>query len=151
MVRVKTTNWDNFVSTFPQIEREFIGFNKVFDAITASNPGVQSSYPPYNVKKVDEENYLIEIAVSGFKKDEITIRKESTDTKGSLLLVEGIQTEKEEADYIHKGIGGRNFKRAWNLADTIEVRSAEYVDGILSIALENVIPESQKPQVIEIK
>ena len=150
MVRVNTTNWDNFVRTFPQIEREFIGFNKVFDAITASNPGVQSSYPPYNVKKVDEENYLIEIAVSGFKKDEITIRKEA-DNKNALLIVEGSQAEKEDDDYIHKGIGGRNFKRAWNLADTIEVSSAVYVDGILSIALVNVIPESQKPQVIEIK
>jgi molecular chaperone IbpA len=150
MVRVNTTNWDNFVRTFPQIEREFIGFNKVFDAITASNPGVQSSYPPYNVKKVDEENYLIELAVSGFKKDEITIRKEA-DNKNALLIVEGSQAEKEDDDYIHKGIGGRNFKRAWNLADTIEVSSAVYVDGILSIALVNVIPESQKPQVIEIK
>ena len=150
MVRVNTTNWDNFVRTFPQIEREFIGFNKVFDAITASNPGVQSSYPPYNVKKVDEENYLIEIAVSGFKKDEIVIRKEA-DNKNSLLIVEGSQAGDEDSTYIHKGIGGRNFKRAWNLADTIEVSSAVYVDGILSIALVNVIPESQKPQVIEIK
>jgi molecular chaperone IbpA len=149
MVSINTTNWDNFVQTFPQIEREFIGFNKVFDAITASSPGVQSSFPPYNVKKVDDTNFIIEIAVSGFKKNEITIRKESKD--GSVLIVEGNQEKDKESNFIHKGIAERNFTRAWNLADTIEIKSAKMDNGVLAIALENVVPESQKPQVIDIK
>lgn len=125
----------------------FFGFDDVFNALINPESWVNSkqSYPPYNVIKKDENHYLIEIAVAGFNSNEINLTLE----KG-ILTVSGEQCDKAVSDYIHKGISTRNFKRSFRLADTIEVIGADVVDGLLLIALENKVPEEEKPKTIEL-
>ena len=148
MVRLNTTNWNDFVSAFPQIESRLIGFDRVFDAVTrlsAVEGGQSNSFPPYNIKKLDAENYEIQIALAGFSKSELDITVEDGN-----LVVKGEQ-EKSEDDFLHKGIAERNFTRTWALADEVKVTGSKLKDGVLSISLVHEIPEEKKPTSIEIK
>lgn len=122
----------------------FIGFDRVLDRMHQQTPG-QSNYPPYNIVKVDDDNYHIEIAVAGFGRDELDV-----ELKEGVLSVEGKKEDKDETKYLHKGISARHFRRTFTLSDTIVVRGADFVDGILTIKLENVIPEEKKPRKIAI-
>ena len=122
----------------------FIGFDRVLDRMHQQTPG-QSNYPPYNIVKVDDDNYHIEIAVAGFGRDELDV-----ELKDGVLSVEGKKEDKDETKYLHKGISARHFRRTFTLSDTIVVRGADFVDGILTIKLENVIPEEKKPRKIAI-
>ena len=148
MVRLNTTNWNDFVSAFPQIESRLIGFDRVFDAVTRLHTvegGQSNSFPPYNIKKLDAENYEIQIALAGFSKSELDISVEDGN-----LVVKGEQ-EKSEDDFLHKGIAERNFTRTWALADDVKVTGSKLKDGVLSISLVHEIPEEKKPTSIEIK
>ena len=148
MVRLNTTNWNDFVSAFPQIESRLIGFDRVFDAVTRLHTvegGQSSSFPPYNIKKLDSENYEIQIALAGFSKSELDITVEDGN-----LVVKGEQ-EKSEDDFLHKGIAERNFTRTWALADEVKVTGSKLKDGVLTISLLHEIPEEKKPTSIEIK
>ena len=148
MVRLNTTNWNDFVSAFPQIESRLIGFDRVFDAVTRLHTvegGQSSSFPPYNIKKLDAENYEIQIALAGFSKSELNITVEDGN-----LVVKGEQ-EKSEDDFLHKGIAERNFTRTWALADEVKVTGSNLKDGVLTISLVHEIPEEKKPTSIEIK
>ena len=148
MVRLNTTNWNDFVSAFPQIESRLIGFDRVFDAVTrlhAVEGGQSNSFPPYNIKKLDSENYEIQIALAGFSKSELDIVVEDGN-----LVVKGEQ-DKSEDEFLHKGIAERNFTRTWALADDVKVTGSKLKDGVLTIALVHEIPEEKKPTSIEIK
>ena len=148
MVRLNTTNWNDFVSAFPQIESRLIGFDRVFDAVTrlsAVEGGQSNSFPPYNIKKLDAENYEIQIALAGFSKSELDISVEDGN-----LVVSG-QQEKSDDEFLHKGIAERNFKRTWALADDVKVTGSKLKDGVLTISLVHEIPEEKKPTSIEIK
>ena len=148
MVRLNTTNWNDFVSAFPQIESRLIGFDRVFDAVTRLHTvegGQSSSFPPYNIKKLDAENYEIQIALAGFSKSELDITVEDGN-----LVVKGEQ-EKSEDEFLHKGIAERNFTRTWALADDVKVTGSKLKDGVLTISLVHEIPEEKKPTSIEIK
>ena len=148
MVRLNTTNWNDFVSAFPQIESRLIGFDRVFDAVTRLNAvegGQSNSFPPYNIKKLDAENYEIQIALAGFSKSELDITVEDGN-----LVVKGEQ-DKSEDEFLHKGIAERNFTRTWALADDVKVTGSKLKDGVLSISLVHEIPEEKKPTSIEIK
>ena len=148
MVRLNTTNWNDFVSAFPQIESRLIGFDRVFDAVTRLHTvegGQSNSFPPYNIKKLDAENYEIQIALAGFSKSELDISVEDGN-----LVVKGEQ-EKSEDDFLHKGIAERNFTRTWALADEVKVTGSKLKDGVLTISLVHEIPEEKKPTSIEIK
>jgi molecular chaperone IbpA len=107
---------------------------------------VSDKFPPHNIIKVNDTHYMVELAIAGFDEKEIDIT-----VKDGLMTVKG---EKEQADnevnYLHKGIGTRSFSKTIRLADTIEVQGAAFKNGILSIGLENIIPESKKPKKIEI-
>ena len=136
MVRLSTTNWNDFVSAFPQVESRLIGFDRVFDAVTRLHTvegGQSNSFPPYNIKRIDDENYEIQIAIAGFKKSELDVVVEDGN-----LIVKGEQ-EKSEDEFLHKGIAERNFTRTWSLADTVKVSGSELKDGVLSISLVNEI------------
>ena len=138
MVRLNTTNWNDFVSAFPQIESRLIGFDRVFDAVTRLHTvegGQSSSFPPYNIKKLDAENYEIQIALAGFSKSELNISVEDGN-----LVVKGEQ-EKSEDEFLHKGIAERNFTRTWALADDVKVTGSKLKDGVLTISLVHEIPE----------
>jgi molecular chaperone IbpA len=88
---------------------------------------------------------VVELAIAGFNKQEVTIT-----LKDSLLEIKGQKNPEEEVQYLHKGIGTRSFIKTIRLADTVEVKGADFKDGILRIALENVIPDAKKPRNIEI-
>ena len=106
-----------------------------------------SSFPPHNIIKVCDNYYVVELAVAGFSKDEISIN-----IVGGILEIKGVKNNQDkDVQYLHKGIGARSFTKTIRLAETIEVRGAQFQDGILSIGLENVIPEHKKPRSIEIK
>ena len=148
MVRLSTTNWNNFVSAFPQVESRLIGFDRVFDAVQRLHTvegGQSNSFPPYNIKKLDDENYEITLALAGFKKSELSVVVED----GS-LVVKGEQ-EKSEDEFLHKGIAERNFTRTWALADEVKVTGSKLKDGVLTISLVHEIPEEKKPVDIKIK
>jgi molecular chaperone IbpA len=145
MVSINTTNWNDFVSAFPQIESRLIGFDRVFDAVQRVNTS-EANFPPYNIKKIDDENYEIQIALAGFSKSELDITVEDGN-----LIVKGEQAETSKTEYLHKGIAERNFTRTWSLADTVKVSGSELKDGVLTINLVNKIPEELKPQSIKIK
>ena len=148
MVRLNTTNWNDFVSAFPQVESRLIGFDRVFDAVTKLHTvegGQSNSFPPYNIKKLDAENYEIQIALAGFSKSELDISVEDGN-----LVVSGEQ-EKSDDEFLHKGIAERNFKRTWALADDVKVTGSKLKDGVLTISLVHEIPEEKKPTSIEIK
>ena len=148
MVRLNTQNWNDFVSAFPQVESRLIGFDRIFDAVTRLHTvegGQSNSFPPYNIKKLDAENYEIQIALAGFQKSELDIVVEDGN-----LVVKGEQ-EKSEDEFLHKGIAERNFTRTWALADDVKVSSSKLKDGVLTISLVHEVPEEKKPTSIEIK
>ena len=148
MVRLSTTNWNNFVSAFPQVESRLIGFDRVFDAVNRLHSiegGQSNSFPPYNIKKLDDENYEITLALAGFKKSELIVVVEDGN-----LVVKGEQ-EKSEDEFLHKGIAERNFTRTWALADEVKVSGSKLEDGVLTISLVHEIPEEKKPVDIKIK
>jgi len=115
---------------------------KFHDDFTKNIP----NYPPYNIKKTDENKYVIEMAVAGFAKHEIEI--EFAQDK---LIVKGNATEDQEAkEWLYQGIAARNFTRTFALNDHVEINGAELMNGMLKIALERIIPESKKPKKIDI-
>ena len=149
MVRLSTTNWNNFVSAFPQVESRLIGFDRVFDAVNRLHSiegGQSNSFPPYNIKKLDDENYEITLALAGFKKSELSVVVEDGN-----LVVKGEQNHTPKAEFLHKGIAERNFTRTWALADDVKVTGSKLKDGVLTISLVHEIPEEKKPTSIEIK
>jgi molecular chaperone IbpA len=146
-----------FRFTTDNFNKYLVGFDKVLD--TLSN--VQDTYakaaaqtwPPYNIVKVDENNYTIEMAVAGFGKHNIDI-----ELANNTLIVKGGMTVDDMADatvnpvqYIWKGIADRVFTRRFTLADSVEVRNAEMINGVLKIFLENIIPEEKKPKKVNIR
>jgi molecular chaperone IbpA len=104
-----------------------------------------STFPPHNIIKADENKYVVELAVAGFAKDEIDISLQDGN-----LTIKGDKKDKDESNYLYRGIGTRSFTKVITIADTIEVKGAEIKDGILRVGLENIIPEHKKPRKIEI-
>jgi molecular chaperone IbpA len=136
--------------SFGPLYNSTLGFDRFFTEVeklldSDLKPQTATAFPPHNIMKVDESHYVVELAIAGFSKDEIDI----TLQEGN-LVIKGSKQEKTDVTYLHRGIGTRSFTKTLTLADTIEVRGAEFVDGILRVVLENVIPESKKPQKIEI-
>lgn len=122
----------------------FIGFDRMMNRMQEPTT-VQGNYPPYNIVKTDSNNYELQLAIAGFKYDDLEITLED-----GKLSIAGTQTDETPIDYLHKGISAKNFTRTFTLMDTIVVRGADLSDGILIVKLENVIPEEKKPRKIEI-
>ena len=136
--------------SFGPLTHTTLGFERFFDDVEKMmNMDVQkvsASFPPHNILKLDDSRYVVELAIAGFSKDEIDVSVEE-----GKLTVKGEKKDKElDVHYIHRGIGTRSFTKTLTIADTIEVKGAEFKDGILRIGLENIIPESKKPRKIEI-
>lgn len=123
----------------------FIGFDKMFDKLAAATPGqTNNNYPPYNIVKTEEYKYELQLAIAGFASDDLDI-----ELKDGVLQIEG-KKEVEDKNYLHRGISARSFRRTFTLADTVIVKGADLKDGILTINLENIIPEEKKPHKIAI-
>lgn len=124
----------------------FLGFDHIFNELENITSQAQDSYPPHNVVKETDLEYVLELAVAGFKQDDINI-----ELKDHILTIEGSRERRREPEkYIHKGISARKFKKSFRLSEYTEVTGADLTDGILSIGLEVVLPEEKRPQMITI-
>lgn len=133
---------------FAPLFRSTIGFDRLSDMLESSLASDPVSYPPYNIVKLDEDNYSITMAVAGFSEKDIEIT-----AKENQLIVQGKALAREEAPqatFLHRGIAERAFERRFQLADHIRVTSAGLENGLLTIALVREIPEQMKPRKIEI-
>ena len=127
-----------------------VGFDSVFDRFFDMDTTRDSGYPPYNIRKINEVQYVIEIALAGFSKDDFEVElTEGTLTVRSKKLEEQTELDSEDS-YVHKGIAKRSFLRCWTLSDDMFVRGADLKDGMLIISLEKVIPDEKKPRLINI-
>jgi molecular chaperone IbpA len=123
----------------------FLGFNDQFVRWEANKKSV-SSFPPYNVKQIDEDNFIIELAVAGYEKEDLDIKVEK-DT----LTIKSDKENDEKSDFLHRGIAGRNFTQNFTLGEYMIVKSAVLENGLLSIKIERELPEEAKPKTIKIK
>ena len=134
---------------FAPYRRSTVGFDRLFDMLENSSLGqTQENYPPFDLIKLGDNDYRIELAVAGFKPDEIDITAQQ-----NVLVVTGRKKEESEEkaeDYIYRGIANRSFERRFALADHIQVRGADLKDGLLAVELVREIPEAMKPRKIEI-
>ena len=133
---------DRLLPTALGFENAFAALDNAAHLLTAT----QTAFPPVNIVKTGDYTFNVELAVAGYKQDEIEITAEKNSLK-----VTGKKTDEDTREYLVKGIAGRKFARQFVLSDTVVVRDANLADGILSIQLENVIPEEQKPRKISIK
>ena len=143
MTRLSTTTLN-----LPHLHRATVGFNQLFDQMErqfANSPN-KDSYPPYNIEQLNDDEFIISLAVAGFNMDELDITKD-----GNVLSIEGIVAESsDKAVYLHKGISSRKFNREFTLADHVEVKHASLELGMLYIDLVREVPESLKPKKIAI-
>lgn len=132
----------------PHFTRATIGFDRLFDEMTRSFENTKSSgYPPYNIEQLNENEYMITLAVAGFAMEDLDITLEK-----NVLTIEGSAAKAdEEKNYLHKGIGGRNFRRQFTLAEHIEVEDAGLDLGMLNIHLKRNVPEAEQPKKIQIR
>jgi len=131
------------------LSRALIGFDRMFDEMEGRFVNQMSTnYPPYNVIRDGDNLYTIEVAVAGFKKDEIkvTIEDGTLSIEANKELVE----DDESTTYLHRGLASRAFTRSFNLAEHIKVKGAEIKDGILTVKLEREVPEELKPKIIDV-
>lgn len=126
--------------------RNSVGVDRLFDRINKQLESAASgNYPPYDIVKTGDETYEIRLAVAGFRPDEIDIEFH----EGS-LTVRSQRDVAPEIEYLYHGISNRDFVRSWTLGEYVEVREADFQDGVLTIGLERIVPESQKPRKIAI-
>jgi molecular chaperone IbpA len=134
---------------FAPFRRSTVGFDRLFDMLE-NNGASQASenYPPFDLVKLGDNQYRIELAVAGFKPDEIDITAQQ-----NVLIVTGKkneETQEKGSDFIYRGIANRSFERRFALADHIQVKGADLKDGLLSVDLVREIPEAMKPKKINI-
>ena len=131
---------------FSPLWRSTIGFDRLFDlAEMAQRAGGEDNYPPYNIERLTDDRYQISLAVAGFAPQDIAITAEQ-----NVVTIEGSKADKAERDFLYRGISTRNFKRQFNLADYVQVKSATFDNGLLKIELVREIPEAMKPRRIAI-
>ena len=131
---------------FTPLYRSVVGFDRLASLLEAASATQDTGYPPYNIETVGEDAYRIEIAVAGFRPEELNI-----EVKENLLTVQGRKAANDEAKrYLHRGLAERNFERRFQLADYVVVTDADLADGLLSISLKRELPESMKPRNIKI-
>lgn len=130
-----------------RIDQLLVGFDNQFDRLSKLHDATKNFpiYPPYNIKKIGDNKYIIEIAVAGFSKSDIDIKLED-----STLTVSGSSKNNNEENYVFKGIGMRDFNRKFALNEQVQVIGADISNGMLRIALEQIIPEHMKPRHIQI-
>jgi HSP20 family molecular chaperone IbpA len=122
---------------FDKITKNSIGMDSYFDSFWNTT---QTNYPPYNLIHVSNEESRLEIAIAGFKKDDVKVY-----TEFGKIYVEAVKEEQEDVgEFVHQGLARRSFKRAWTLSDDTEVRSVSFDDGLLTIVLGKVVPDHHK-------
>lgn len=134
---------------FNQLTPYAVGFDRVFDNLTryVDNNATSTGYPPYNIRKEGDYNYVIEMALAGFAREDLEI-----EVADGVLTIRSVK-EKSDDDVsnIYRGISYRKFVRKFTIADDIVVNGAKMENGMLSVDLERVVPEEKKPRLIEVK
>jgi molecular chaperone IbpA len=136
----------------PTLTKFGIGFDNMFDELMrVSAQQSSTNYPPYDIVQINEDEYMISMAVAGFGHDNLTVTKDK-----KFLIVEGkhsretVENEDATTKYLHKGISERSFRREFQLADHVEISNAHLELGILSVHLKREVPEDAKPKTIAI-
>jgi len=132
---------------FSPLYRATVGFDQIadiFDRVLTSDVQT-SSYPPYNIEKIDEDAYRISLAVAGFSEADLNI-----EVREKSLNISASKSEEEKKSYLHRGIATRSFERRFQLADHVHVTGANHSDGMLHIELKCEVPEALKPRKIHI-
>ena len=135
----------------PQLHKFGIGFDTMFDELNRIHSQQSTTnYPPYNIVQINEDEYMISVAVAGFGLDNLTITKDK-----NFLIIDGTNTigklvDEDEHTYLHKGISNKDFRREFKLADHVEIKNAHLELGILNVHLKREVPEEQKPKTIAI-
>ena len=131
---------------FSPLYRSVVGFDRLASLLETAAADAATGYPPYNIERTDENAYRIDIAVAGFRSEELNI-----EVKENLLTVTGRKAANDEPRrFLHRGLAERNFERRFQLADYVVVTEANIADGLLSISLKRELPEALKPRRIEI-
>jgi len=131
---------------FAPLFRSSVGYDRLFDLLDGAMCHEQAdNYPPYNIERIGEDAYRIDMAVAGFAPEDITITAQP-----NLLVVTGQKAEQDDAQYLHRGLTTRAFERRFSLANYVQVRGAGLENGLLSVELVREIPEAMKPRTIEI-
>ena len=132
-----------------------VGFDRVFDRlnnyVVHQNHMTPTGFPPYNIRKDGDYNFVIELALAGLSKDDLEV-----EVADGTLTVRSVEPKHEEDDggypeLVHRGISFRKFSRSWTLADDVIVNDAKMENGMLLVHLEHVVPEEKKPRVVKIK
>ena len=123
-----------------------IGFDRTFDtlALLANSKQQTSNYPPYNIRKLSEDKYTIELAVAGFEESEIDI-----EAAGENLSIKGSKDQDASEGLVHQGLAARNFNKTFVLSDDMVIKGAALSNGMLYIGIERIIPEDKKPRKID--
>ena len=142
---------DSFTLTVPQtakylleIQKNSIGMDEWFKRFDTAFE-THTNYPPYNLVKENSVNFRLEVALAGYKKEDIEVT-----TEWNKLLVEAKKVDDTDSEYLHKGLAKRAFSRTWSLSDDVVIGDVSYADGLLTIKLNRVIPEHQKKKTYEI-
>ena len=124
-----------------------VGFDRTFDALSimANSKSQSVNYPPYNIRKVSDEQYTIELAVAGFEEEHVDV-----EVQGETLTISGKRPNEASEGLVHQGLASRNFVRKFVLSDDIQVKGAALSNGMLYIGMERFIPEDQKPKKINL-
>ena len=131
---------------FSPLYRSVVGFDRLASLLETAAADAATGYPPYNIERTDENAYRIDIAVAGFRPEELNV-----EVKENLLTVTGRKAANDDAKrYLHRGLAERNFERRFQLADYVVVTDAELADGLLAINLERQLPEALKPRTVAI-
>ena len=131
---------------FSPLYRSVVGFDRLASLLETASADAAAGYPPYNIERTDENAYRVEIAVAGFRPEELNI-----EVKENLLTVQGRKTANDDQrQFLHRGLAERNFERRFQLADVIKVTGASFENGLLNIDLQREVPEHKKPRKVEI-
>ena len=138
----------SLLDNFNQLTPYAVGFDRIFDNLsryTADN--VQSTgFPPYNIRKEGDYNYVIELALAGFGKEDIEV-----EVADGTLSVRSVKENSEDESTVYRGISSRRFERKFTMADDIVVNGAKLENGMLTVELERVVPEEKQPRLIKVK
>jgi molecular chaperone IbpA len=131
---------------FAPLYRSTVGFDRLAQLMDGVAGFDGDGYPPYNIERLGDNEYRITMAVAGFSKDEFNI-----EVKEQTLIVSGAKKpDDRERTFLHRGIAARSFERRFQLADHVEVKGAEFKDGLLHIDLQRNLPERMKPRTVAI-
>jgi molecular chaperone IbpA len=130
-----------------EIKRNSIGLDEWFKRFDTAYE-THTNYPPYNLVKESSVDFRLEIALAGYKKEDIEV---TTEWNKLFVDVKSVKVSDTDDEYLHQGLAKRAFTRTWTLSDDVEVCDTEFVDGLLTIKIKRVIPEHQKKKVYELK